>query len=155
MSRKNQKNLCRWLTLIDDVDDSLWLKVSSMRLIGTRNYCPRNFLVLNISLIRPENLENPWKQILWLKKGLSWPFCWWHIPMKEWIDHNTVLYKNISLSSRATWLGLQNILTSLPMSKRVPFQTIHISISTQFNVSTQFNYQKHFYFKQFSLVKQF
>ena len=44
---------------------------------------------------------------------------------------------------------IQFTISTVSMSKTVQFQTIQLSISTQFNS------QKHFYFKLFSLVKQF
>ena len=62
---------------------------------------------------------------------------------EKWILYNKVEYKKL-------W-GKQNRppLSTVSMSKTVPFQTI------QFSISTQFNCRKHFYFKLLSLVKRF
>ena len=45
-------------------------------------------------------------------------------------------------------------VSTVSMTKTVPFQTIQFSVSPQFKCKYTV-YQNHFYFKLFSLVKQF
>ena len=50
-------------------------------------------------------------------------------------------------------MSIRLSVSTVSMSKSLPFLTIQFSMRTQFKC--KFNCQKHFYFKPFSLVKQF
>ena len=72
----------------------------------------------------------------------------------QFIISTDFVYTELNVKT-VLYITIQFSVSTVPMSKTVPFQTIQISISMQFKCKYSLIVKKHFCFKLFNLFKQF